>query len=629
MIQTLLWLMVLIATDDCEVHLVASPELDHELVSLCSKPFSPPRGTYVFWLEQKGAISGHQDVVSATGDPFHPTLSPMMQAARIGIPADQPLTDEEIFYAMSAERAFTRSITADAQMPLGAVVMGRFNRRTKDAIAIARPVQLRVDSTTRVWPKPPTQSDLLIVLSKPFKKEGSSHLLLNDTAPDVLIDAPEQLLAIWYDLDLSRATLSLKSDVAFWEAREVRFTRGKVTTLRGELQPLPKARVTINAPLDAPRLSLEIKRLAEAKPIRRVDIGAGVHEIETLPAEPLRLTLHAGEWKMNQDVDLTSGQDTNVVFDLQPINVKGTVYYGDEPTRAEIEFRNDDEWRVVKTNEHGEYETTLWWPDVYTTRVKINGPPFLDPFREIFQSGNVDFHVPRTDYVVHVRDATTHQGIAGARVTAGSITEGGYRSAQHVVTDEDGRAVLPPVRNGELIIDVRAERYATKEPLRLTVDEKHHELDVELQPLNTVATLRFLLPNGTPAPRAEVWAFNDAMQPLWRGAANEQGELDVPEVAANAMLLVRHLNAASTIRRVDLSEKTWTLEAPAEPVTFVSEQKNALVSLWLDGVKLSGPPLIFASWSTAMMTNREGIWIGRNLPGKPLKIAVEPPAPKN
>ncbi len=326
---------------------------------------------------------------------------------------------------------------------------------------------------------------------------------------------------------------------------------------------------------------------------------------------------------------LTSGQDATITFEIQPINVKGTVYYGDEPTRAEIEFLNDDEWRVVKTNERGEYETTLWWPGVYTTRVKMSGPPFLDPFREIFQSGSVDFHVPRTDYVVRVRDAVTHQPIAGARVTAGSVTENGLRSAQHVITDEDGTAVLPPVRKGELFVDARAERYATKEPLKLTVDEKHHELDVELQPLNTVATLRFVLPNGAPAARAEAWAFNDAMQPLWRGAANEQGELEVPDVAANAMLLVRHLQAASTIRRVDVRETTWSLEAPAEPVTFVSERKNALVSLWLDGVKLSGPPLIFASWSTAMMTNPSGIWIGRNLPGKPLKIGVEPPAPKN
>ncbi len=99
--------------------------------------------------------------------------------------------------------------------------------------------------------------------------------------------------------------------MAFWEAREVRFTRGKVTTLRGELQPLPKARVTINAPLDAPKLSLEVKRAAEAKPIKRVEVSAGIHEIESLPAEPLRLTLHAGEWKMNKDIDSDVGAGRN------------------------------------------------------------------------------------------------------------------------------------------------------------------------------------------------------------------------------------------------------------------------------------------------------------------------------
>ena len=311
--------------------------------------------------------------------------------------------------------------------------------------------------------------------------------------------------------------------------------------------------------------------------------------------------------------------------------VTGTVFYGDDRARAEIEFRDDEEWRVVKTNERGEYETVFWWPDVHTVRVKIadrNQPPFLDAFREIFESGKIDFHVPNTDYTVHVRDAVTHKGIAGVRVTAGSIASDPssreLRSAQHVITDENGTAVLPPIRKGELIVDVRAERYASREPLRLTVDDEHHELDVDLQPLTTAATLRLLLPNGTPAARAEVWAFSDAMQPLWRGASNEQGELDVPDIAANALLLVRHANAASTIRRVDGNEKTWTLEPPAEPLTLIDKKTSgAMIALWLDGVKLYGPPLVFATWSSPA-ANPSGIWIGRNLPAKPVNVLVAP-----
>ena len=622
------------SAEGCDVHLVPLSDPDRELSYPCGKWFAPARDRYVFWLELAGKISA-QGIVIYDAAPFRgsglPAITPVGPAARVGIPADRSLPEGETLHVMSLERSeSTRRITADRattpiQMPPGRVLAGRFDKRTNDAIALSRPVELHADRTTSIWPTPPAQSDLLVVLAKPFAKEGSSRLLLNDRPPDVMIDAPEQLLAIWYGLDLPRATLSLKSDIAFWESREVRFTRGNVTTLRSELLPLPNARLTINAPLDTPKLSLDVRRAAEAKPLRHVDVSAGPHDIEALPAEPLRVTLNAGEWKTSKDIDLSPGRDAAIAFDLEPIKITGTVYYGDEPARAEIEFLNGEEWRAVKTNERGEYETMLWWPDVYTARVKIDGPPFLDPFREIVQSGTVDFHVPRTDYTVHVRDAQTHHGIAGARVTAGNVAD--IQTAQHVTTDDSGTAILPPLRKGELIVDARAERYASREPLRMHVDEEHHELDIELQPLQTAATLRLLLPNGVPAARAEAWAFNDAMQPLWRGTANENGQLEIPDLAANALLLVRHSNAASTIRRV--SGEVWTLEPPAEPFTFVSDQKNALVSLWLDGVKLSGPPLLFATWSNALTTNRDGVWIGRNLPAKPPRIAAGELPPKN
>ncbi|HJQ40652.1 MAG TPA: hypothetical protein VKB93_26200, partial [Thermoanaerobaculia bacterium] len=366
--------------EGCDVHLVPFSDLDREMTYPCGKWFAPARDRYLFWLEKAGAISP-RSIVVYNASPFRgrglAAITPLAPAGRIGIPADRSLPETERLHVMSLKRddwwnrsssIFVRRVTAQranagVQMPLGRVIVGRFDRRTNDAIALARPVQLRSDRTTTVWPVLPTNSDLLVVLEKSANvPAGLSRLLLGTREADVLIDAADQLLAIWYDLDLPRATLFLKSDVAFWEAREVRFTRGKVTTLRGELQPLPTARVTINAPFDAPKLSLEVRRVAEAKPIQRVEIQTGVHEIEALLAEPLRITLTAGEWKMSKGVDLTSGQDVNVVFELQPISVKGVVYYGDERARAEIEFLNDDEWRAVKTNERGEYETTLWWP---------------------------------------------------------------------------------------------------------------------------------------------------------------------------------------------------------------------------------------------------------------------------
>ena len=84
--------------------------------------------------------------------------------------------------------------------------------------------------------------------------------------------------------------------------------------------------------------------------------------------------------------------------------------------------------------------------------------------------------------------------------------------------------------------------------------------------------------------------------------------------------------AASTIRQWTASadEVTWTLDAPAEPLTVFS-QSGAVVALWLDGVKLTGPPLTFAAWSTPAI-NANGFWVGRNLPPKPLRLLLLPRA---
>jgi hypothetical protein len=87
-------------------------------------------------------------------------------------------------------------------------------------------------------------------------------------------------------------------------------------------------------------------------------------------------------------------------------------------------------------------------------------------------------------------------------------------------------------------------------------------------------------------------------------------------------LLVRHLLAASTIRAAPSTDAEWTLDRPTEPLTVVSKPAS-VIALWLDGVKLSGPALTFAT-SSAPVTNAAGIWVGRNLPAKPLRILALP-----
>jgi hypothetical protein len=624
----------------CEARLVAYADLDRELAYPCGKWFVlPSPGRYEYWLETSGRITPTMGLLVYGRKPFSgrgmASIIPVTPAGRIVIPPERKMPEAEGLRLLSIDspqrwgtRVFDRRVSAatahtSVQMPEGHVVAGRFDRKTNDAIALSRPVEVTSGKTTTVWPRPPAESDVLLVLTKPpelqLNKPFAGRLSLDQRPPDVMLNAFDRIIAIWYGVAARHTTIAMQSDAAFMAPQQVDLVRGKVTTIRSKVQRLPTAHVSIDVP---PGVSIAEPLSLEAA-TKRVQVTPGTHDLQGLPAEPLKITLSVGTWRRSELVDLSSGEDANITFDLQPIAVTGTVFHGDDCAAAEIEFLNDNEWRSVKTNERGEYATTFWWPKVHMARVKIGTlPPYLDAFREIFESGVVDFHVPRTDYLVRVRDATTGRGIGGAEISVGNDSPDSRATSQRLTTDDSGVAALPPLRRGDLIVKVRAEHYATPEPLRASVDDQHHELEIALKPLPTAASLQLRLAAGTPAAQAEVWAFNPAMVPVWRGTADGDGRLDLPEMAVGAMLLVRHPMAASTIRTCTPTDVAWTLEPPAEPLTLVSKP-GVVVALWLDGVKLSGPLLTFAVWSTPV-TSAAGLWVGRNLPTKSVRVLLLP-----
>lgn len=639
--------------EGCNVHLVPLDDLDRELTYPCGKWFVlPTAGQYKHWLEMvDGRMTPTMGMLYYSRQPFEGVgtagFNGVAPAGRVVIPRNRSLPDTEGIRLIGIEsrhswgnRVFDRRIARSTlhepvQMPEGRIIVGRFDRKTNDAIALSKPIDIQSGRTVEVWPTVPTDSDILVVLTKTAEMQLSKPMTVRlaldgKRAPDVLLNAFDRVLAVWYGVAARHATVSLESDAAFWPAREVDLVRGKVTTVRAALQKLPDAHVSISVPPGvtiAEKMRLEIRRAKDS--LRSEPVAPGVHDVKALPAEMLTAVLHVGEWTSSEILDLSSGEDAKAQFDLQPIEVKGSVYFGKERAAAELEFLDDQEWRRVKTNDRGEYATTFWWPKVHMVRVRIEGrdqPPYLDSFREIAESGTVDFHVPRTDYTVHVRDATTGRGIAGALVIVGNDGKSGRNSGQRITTDREGVAALPPVDEGELYVGVRAERYASAERT-MTVDDEHHDVDVALQPLRIAGTLQLRLASGAAAAQADVWAFDAAMTPLWRGTTGNDGGVELPDVAAGATLLVRHAQAASTARTWTPANdaETWTLDAPAAPLTVVAKDHaaNVFLALWLDGVKLSGPPLTFATWSMPA-TNRDGVWTGRNLPPRPTRILLLP-----
>ncbi|HVE72527.1 MAG TPA: carboxypeptidase-like regulatory domain-containing protein [Thermoanaerobaculia bacterium] len=615
------------------------PETDaeQELQYPCGQWFAPPVNKYRVWIEAPGRISPRQNLLVYAGTPFRqaglPALAPLVPAGGVGVPDTRPAAEGEsirLFATTSrwSPNAFLfdrRLHTSVVQMPAGdSVILGRFDRRTNDAIALSRPIAVEARRTQRIWPTAPSASDVLVILRKPptlqlRKPAPLARLTLNGRDADVLVNATDRIVAVWYGVDAPRAEVALVSDSAHWEPRTLRLVPGKVTTIRSEVRPLPSAKVSVNAPVDAKlpeEVTLEVHRGSEA--VRKVAANVGVHELHELPAAALRVVLRIGQWEWDEVLDLTNGEDGQLAFDLEPLSVHGTVFHGGEPAAAEITFRNgDDRWVAVKTDAEGRYETTLWWSDVQTVRVAIpDQTPFLDPFREIFESGRYDFRVPRTDYRVRIVDAQTGKGIAGARVSAGNITAEGLTVAQHVVTNEHGHARLPPLRDGELTVSVSAERYAPAEPRKMTVDHERHDVEIALQPLRMTATVRVVLAGGAPAADAEVWALDRTMNPLWRGRASSEGLLELPDPPHDVLLLLRHPGAASSVRTAKDGE--WRLDPPAQPLTL-NVDPSAQVAVWLDGVRLAGPALSFAAWS-GPSANPYGVWIGRNLPQKPLQV---------
>ena len=627
----------------CTAHLVPQSDPESELTYPCGQWFVPPDDKYTVWLETAEGISPTQYLLNYRRKPFHgrglPAIVPVVKAGTIGIPVSQQRdsgesvrlfsTRTEFWWSKSAWVFDRRLRSREVRMPAGdTIVVGRFDRRTNDAIALSRPVTLREGETQRTWPVAPKNSDVLVILRVPPEMQGrrpaiSARLTLDRRDPDVLVKGGNRIIAIWYDVDAPRAQLAFESDAARWDAREIRLTPGKVTTIRESLRALPSAQVSILAPVDAnipDEMLLDV--VGPEGPLRSIKTGAGTLDIAELPASRFKVVLSINEWEWEEELDLTSTDQGHVVFELEPLSVRGTVFHGDEPSKAEITFRNgEDRWVAVATDDRGRYETTLWWRDVQTIRVRVDGkPPFLDPFREILQSGVYDFHVPRTDFRVRVRDAQTGRGIEKARVSAGNVTDGGLRLAQHVVTDAEGVAVLPPLRDGQLVLGAYSERYAAAEPVTMVVDRNRHELDISLEPLPITGSVRVTLARGEPAAGCEVWALDQTASVLWSGRADDDGALELPELPSEVVFLVRHPRGASCVQRSRTG--SWRLEAPAAPLT-ISVDPRAPVAVWLDGVRLAGATLTFAAWS-GPAADPSGRWTARNLPPRPLQVVAGP-----
>ncbi len=652
-----------------EAHLVPLSELDRELVYPCGIWFVPPGGGYKAWVEGEDRLSSpmivHYKPSPFTGRGFV-AVFPVEPAGRVGIPAEKELPADTSLRLLHLDpkfpqRAFDRRTGATGAarkgllMPAGRVLMGSFARASGGALALSRPLEVVPGRVARAWPQPPAAgSDLLAVLDRPrlASAEQPDAVELSvagvdgaPRAPDVFVNAGDRVYGVWYGLEGSAARLVASSTVLFLPPRDIPLRPGKVETVRGELGLLPGIDVTLDLPdaLKPDRITLAVRAAAgDPEPLRRVVLprDTGAHRFDALPAAPLDVVLEAPPWIAHRTVDLSSGEDSSVEFRPQAIAVRGTVYRGAKPARAEVAFRTggEDGWLRVQTDERGAYEAVLWGPGGYLIQVDLattSGPPFVE-METIEESGTLDLHVPGSSYSVRVLDAETGRGIAGAAVSAGNRYVDprlGERDAgQKATTDEEGVAELQPLRPGELMVAARADGYLPSETLTETVPEREleRELTFRLRPVGPTKALRLRLPGGAPAAGAELRAQRGLGDDsaLWQGLTDATGEVQVPDLAEGAFLLVRHAQAGSLVRgwRGGVETAVWTLPPAAPPLAVAAVRPSGEpaayvpLALWLDGVRLTGRSLAFVAWSHHAGAGQDGSWLGRNLPPEPLRL---------
>lgn len=652
-----------------EAHLVPLSELDRELVHPCGLWFVPPGGGYKAWVEGEDRLSPpmivHYKPSPFTGRGFV-AVFPVEPAGRVGVPPDRELPVNTSLRLLQLDpkfpqRAFDRRTgAADAArkgllMPAGRVLMGLFARDSGAALALSRPLEVAPGRVTRAWPQAPSAgSDLLVVLDRPRfagpEQPDAVELSVSGVggaprAPDVFVNAGDRLYGVWYGLEGSAARLAASSGALFLAPRDVPLRPGKVETVRAELGLLPGIDVTLELPdaLEPDHITLAVRAAAgDLEPLRRVVLprDTEAHRFDGLPAAPLDVVLEAPPWIAHRTVDLSSGEDGSVEFRPQAIEMRGTVYRGARPARAEVAFRTggEDGWLRVQTDERGTYTAALWGPGGYLIQVDLAatpGPPFVE-METIEESGTLDFHIPGSSYSVRVLDQETGRGIAGAAVSAGNRYVDprlGERDAgQKATTDEEGVAELQPLRPGELMVAARADGYLPSETLTETVleGEIERELTLRLRPVGPTRALRLLLTGGAPAAGAELRAQrglgDDSI--LWQGRSDASGEVQVPDLAVGAYLLVRQPQAGSLVRewRGGAEAVEWALPRAAPPLAVAAVRPSGEpasyvpLALWLDGVRLTGRSLAFVAWSLHAGAGEDGSWLGRNLPPEPLRL---------
>lgn len=630
----------------CVARLVPFTNPATELSFPCGEWFLPPVGQYRAWIETSDTISPVPLVLNHRDEPFQGTgllaVLETVPSGEVGLlrasgeaATFRALSIDTFRAGATLQRSFDRRVKATdsrpVRMPTGRIVAGLFDDKG-DAITLSRPTTLAANQIIHPSLSVPRATNILVILERPKthnsgEQEVDVHLSIDEKAatPDVLIDAADRIIAIWYEQSGRHAQLRTKSTTLMAKPVDLPIAPGRTYTVRSTLTALPKLQVRLNAPepLTKPTLTVKTKT---GQQVFTAPVTESTMIVPAVPAEQLEVTLASEELTVRERADASDGADKSVAFDVTPFSLTGTVTRRGKGIPATITVApTSGKPAVVNAERNGKYTARLWAPGVYRVWLESAGiSKHVYEARQFDRDETYDITVPGADITVDVTNARDGKSVSKARVAAGTTYKDhdgkDRRRWARVETDNNGSAALTPLDPGPLTVVVEADGFQKKE-LQATAagTTTPQHISVALDPLGDTTPLTILRPDGTPAAGAQV-ALSDGEQLLWTGETDTNGRIEIAKRSGN--LLVR--DTQSSIACIAPGPEHITLGPPAEPLTanFTvngGPAKYTIITLTLGPCTLRGNALNFLTGRPGM-SDASGRWSVALLPREPIRV---------
>ena len=602
----------------------------------CNVPVNVRPGDYEAWVESATRISPATSVLHVSAKPLRAEI-PWTEAGSIAVSAPRAAAVVRL-YALDA--TFWREVTeTPVPFPPGRSVAIAFDK-DGHAVALSKIIAVAAGAAVARKLQPPSAADLLVIVEK--ESAGEIRMTLTGerrAEPDALFATAGSWMALWYDRAERAAELQVLTATAHVPRTAIRLRPRGVTTFETRLRALPCIDVTVLLEGKVPaaqEITFSVKPVGLPEPVLTAAGSPSMTtRFERLVPRPYRVTAEIGAFEFSRTVDLTAGDDANVLFSLEPVVLTGNVTLGGEEARAVLRFVLGKKLEV-ETDARGRFEILLWQKGRYGLQVTLPDHPAQPAFHDLIRvpgDTHLALDIPKNALRMLVRDSATGKPVTGAKVHLRNRFESGDEARGtriSVETGENGEAALPPIRPGTLEIQASAAGYAKNELERPVGKEDLKEtIEIALTPLGQENSVAVLLPDGSPAAGATVMVVDAHGRFVFTSETNRDGMAVLPPDLGGT-LVVKHPAAGAEARehvpgRTPPPPIRMRPLAPPLRLTFVDEAgqpvPSAEVLVIVDGMRLSGN--VLAAWSgSSSVTSTRGMWFGFTPPAAHVRIVA-------